>query len=800
MAKTSKKALGAAMAGVMAVGAVAGAVNAVDQVKVANAAESQASKDAKAKISHLIYSINNNYAGIKNQAQWEAYAKQAYALIAKMPTAEAAQAAELNAKVDAISDTVLAIARINQVEKSYATNHQGIKNASQWREYLDLAKEDMKSVDQSVFAAKYEELVKRFNEASDNVKKIEDAYAVELAAAEKLYDAAKASMNLDDANKALAAAEALGTHATSDALEAKVKGLIAQIEGVKVEVNTISIDEKTFDDNTKGQRLSIKVNGEAMSIDFLVAAGYSLEFNATKDSDGSAANTAVFGTLLNAVSTNGKLADTVAEDKYKVQVTAKKDGNIIVSDKAAIEVKNIDSTASSISSYKLLNGTKNQVSDKLVVGETVTLSDVKVTNGTTETAITGAKLTSSNDAIISVDNGAGTFKANSLGTAKITVTYGKVSKEFTYTVVAQERKIVSVTPATSSIKAIAGGKTATVKVKAVDQYGDPVAPAYAATATNATDVQVVEPATTDIVNGVAVAAADAKGESVVTITSGTKKGSDTIFFKDKDGKILGRVGVSTTDVEGVSTSKIELVKVDSDEDYSEDFKIFNTVAGTKDSVVKVALNNYTSEGVKLPAEVLTTATIDKHADVDVALVDGDKAVEISADGAKPGNYDVVIKLASGKTYRTTVTVVEPSVTTITGVTFTSFAPLVGDAISASNVLKLDKSSAGDAEVKSLTLSASTPHKVRLNSDGEIYIDKNDNGSYLLADDGAVIGKVVVTGTDSFSTLTVADFVAGTTKLTATDKGNVIISVNGDLNKNGTIDNTEMISSTTISVK
>lgn len=224
MAKKSKKALGAAMAGVMAVGAVSGAVNAATQVNVVNAAtESQAVKNAKAKINHLIWSINNNYAGLKNQAQWEAYVKEAKALIAKIPAGEKAQADALTKQVAGISDTIMAIARINQVEKSYATNYKGIKNASQWREYLDLATEDLKSVDKSVFAAKYEELVERLNAASDDVAAIEEAHYAEIEKIEAKLEKAEKAGDVDALKELLEVdMKKLGSHESTDELRDKI--------------------------------------------------------------------------------------------------------------------------------------------------------------------------------------------------------------------------------------------------------------------------------------------------------------------------------------------------------------------------------------------------------------------------------------------------------------------------------------------------------------------------------------------------------------------------------------------------
>ena len=248
MAKKTKKALGAAMAGVMAVGAVSGAISGATQVNVVNAAtESQAVKNAKAKINHLIWSINNNYAGLKNQAQWEAYVKEAKALIAKIPAGEKAQADALTKQVAGISDTIMAIARINQVEKSYATNYKGIKNAAQWREYLDLATEDLKSVDKSVFAAKYEELVERLNKASDDVAAIEDAHFAEIEKIEAKLEKAEKAGDVDALKELLDVdMKKLGSHISTDELRDKIIDAIDAVNN-KVVISTKVVNSTTVE-------------------------------------------------------------------------------------------------------------------------------------------------------------------------------------------------------------------------------------------------------------------------------------------------------------------------------------------------------------------------------------------------------------------------------------------------------------------------------------------------------------------------------------------------------------------------
>lgn len=255
MTKINKKVIGVGLAGVMSVAGVAGIVT-----NQAKAEESKAVADARAKISHTIYSININYARIENQVTWEGYIREARALIAKIPAAEASIADELTAQVDGLQKTVTAIARINHVEKSIRPvseggygNFLGIKNAGQWRIYLEEAKTAMAEIDKSVFQKKYDELASRWNVVDQKVQAIEDKHYADLAAAQALFDEAKKTLSMDDAEKALVEAKKLGTHETSAKLVKEIEDFIASLKA-----------EVVINDVTATGPKTIKITGEAL--------------------------------------------------------------------------------------------------------------------------------------------------------------------------------------------------------------------------------------------------------------------------------------------------------------------------------------------------------------------------------------------------------------------------------------------------------------------------------------------------------------------------------------------------------
>lgn len=137
------------------------------------AAESKALRDAKAKISHLTKSIKTNYLGIKNQAMWQTYIKQARELIEKIPNSEKSQRNALTVEVNEDEALVNALARINHVEKSMQPKSEGgygnaliPKNVPTWREYIRLANIDLEKVNKNIFKDQYDELMSRRDEVN----------------------------------------------------------------------------------------------------------------------------------------------------------------------------------------------------------------------------------------------------------------------------------------------------------------------------------------------------------------------------------------------------------------------------------------------------------------------------------------------------------------------------------------------------------------------------------------------------------------------------------------------------------
>lgn len=198
-------------------------------------AESIELKSAKSKIQHLTQSLKNNYLGIKNQATWEIYIKQAKDLIAKIPSNERVQRDALAAEVARDEGLVKAVARINHVEKSIAPksqggygNYLGIKNAETWNEYLRIATEYLEKVDKKEFQKQYNELIARRDKVQAVVDKLEAEFKVEYDRVVKMFNEAKAENNKEKAKIALQEAEKLGTCPRSDSLEKEIKEFIGK--------------------------------------------------------------------------------------------------------------------------------------------------------------------------------------------------------------------------------------------------------------------------------------------------------------------------------------------------------------------------------------------------------------------------------------------------------------------------------------------------------------------------------------------------------------------------------------------
>lgn len=246
-----------------------------------SAEESTEIANTKAKIAHIIYSINENYAGIKNQITWENYIKEARELLKKIPSTEVEEIENLTRQVDGFERTVLAIARINKVEKSYEENHTGIKNVPQWKDYLELAKKDMTEIDKSVFEKKYEELAQRYTTIETKVQEIEEEHIEKLKEIEEQYNEAKKSLKIEKIEKVLEEANKLGDHNTTTELINKIEEFLSVLKSEAQITEVTAIDTKNIEikgkalHNIKAEDIkveynsieSIKLNEELNSIE-----------------------------------------------------------------------------------------------------------------------------------------------------------------------------------------------------------------------------------------------------------------------------------------------------------------------------------------------------------------------------------------------------------------------------------------------------------------------------------------------------------------------------------------------------
>lgn len=518
------------------------------------------------------------------------------------------------------------------------------------------------------------------------------------------------------------------------------------------EPKAVAVSTATYDDDTKGQKVAVTVDGVATSVDYLLAAGYSVTFNAY-DKDGKLANTTLFGTALDVASTDGKIngAAPITAGDYKVQVVIAKGSTVLTSERATITVRNIDNSASAINSYELTNFGVDKVaaaadnfkqsSSTLVFGDVAQFNKVVIGSGSSlaELAPGTFTLKSSDESVVSVDSATGTVTAEGLGTAKVTITVGTVAKEVTLTVKGEARKATLATPAANSIKAIVGGNS-DLKVKVTDQYGDPVVGATGLSAHFPTSITGLT------VAGPTALVTDTKGEVKVSLAGLDTAGqTGTVQIKkDSDGTVLGSFTVTTT---AVDNSTVQKLAYDSSSESKDDS--INAELGSDDTI-SYKVSTYTSENVfkaDLVAGELTGYNVKFNGKV--ISVNGDTDGDYTAVAAD-AKFDIAIVDAG----TTTLSVYKPDGTLVGTKTITvakgeakitsvawKAAPTIdySTTINYKTVLDITEAAAGsDDIVKGITLSSPVLNKIRIDNTGVLYIDKNDDGSN---NDSANIGTL-----------------------------------------------------------
>ncbi|USK84959.1 hypothetical protein [Peribacillus asahii] len=522
----------------------------------------------------------------------------------------------------------------------------------------------------------------------------------------------------------------------------------------------VAVQAATYDDDTKGQKLTVTVDGVATSIDYLQSAGYTIEFNAF-DKEGVSANKLLFGSA--SANADGKFQDAVLPSgDYTAQVTISNGSTILTSEKTSISVKNLDKVATAINSYELTNNAGFiQNSSTLVFRETATLSrvNISVAPSLAELAPGSFEIKSSDETVVVANSATGVLAAQGLGTAKVTITVGQVTKEITVTVKGEARKATKATPVTNPTKVLIGATSpSTNKVKITDQYGDPVVAAmtgvfvhypinidgYAITYTTVGGEELNTSGTTD-------------GEVVVPLAGATTAGqTGMILLKNADGDILGGFNGTTTAVRNVASLKL----VHSEVSESKDDHINAELAS--DDTISYKISQYTSEdvfngylsdltGYKV---IFNRKVIAVNGDTtgNYNLKANDATIDVTIEGA--GTTDLTVFKPNGMLVDKKTITVAKDTAKIISVDWKS-TPVINytSNLNYKTVLDITEGAARtDDIVKGITLTAPVLNKIRMAesanaiaggfTDGDLYIDKNANGVSDAGD--RLIGKLAYT--------------------------------------------------------
>ena len=117
-----------------------------------------------------------------------------------------------------------------------------------------------------------------------------------------------------------------------------------------LKITSVTANALTVDDNTAGQKLTFKINGESVDADleYINASGYTVEFQSTS---------AVFVGSKSSSST-GELAATLADGfAYKVVITDKDKNVVAQSALAAVKVVDKSAAVTAIDSFDITDGT-----------------------------------------------------------------------------------------------------------------------------------------------------------------------------------------------------------------------------------------------------------------------------------------------------------------------------------------------------------------------------------------------------------------------------------------------------------
>ena len=581
----------------------------------------------------------------------------------------------------------------------------------------------------------------------------------------------------------------------------------------------VAIIEKTYDDDTANQYCLFTINGSQTNALDLIANGYTVKFEAWTTSD-----VDVTGTVFDNTSTGKFKTITLAteKDEYVVRVTVQKGTDVLVSDKQTIAFANLDVVTSGFDGiyFDITTGKPSDnltaaaasdtaighyadAANKMVVGEELTLGEVDLNiegfigEYTSGSEFNNTVLTSSNPNVVSVDAATKhVLHANSEGTANITATYGNYSETFSVTVTNAKRDLADVKTSVTT-KKLALGTASSVRITTFDSLGD-----------RATGIDLdLESTDSSIFTVGSTAETGTKGYVDITLTPvAVGKASLLVKYLAKDGTtrmtsvtvVVSNAGGANYKVEMESAATSEAVYAGTfnwqllSENSTLDY------AGKK--YAEYSVNKYSNDGIYTGTLQYTASYTGGNASEYVVELSTSLYVGVSSAGTnnalftatnKPGKTTATFYLndaAKTKLGQVTFTTVD-NTACIKGLTFKSVNAITSTGISISlpDFVTLE-STGNDPILRNVVLSKTTAAKVRVASNGQVYLDTNGNGSYDVASD-------VNLGTLSMTTLSDCNFSVVSNAYTSVTghKGTICVKLTA-------ADTTTVIASTTVSVK
>lgn len=510
------------------------------------------------------------------------------------------------------------------------------------------------------------------------------------------------------------------------------------------EVNSVETTTVRVDDNTDAQFLGFTVNGKSVSVQSLLDAGFTVEFQSTTAS-----------VLKN--SKTGELDESALPAEFSYKVVISKGDVKVESELSKVKVFDFATYLTNLSDVTVNQGDVKVTSGKVSVQDgAVNVLATKATtlNGATVTPST-VTYKSSNPAVASVNATTGVVTPIQAGTVTITASADEASISVPLTVVSGARTAASTTATTTEVKLLAT-KSQAIDFKAVDQYGDEfegtlsVVSRDAAIADGSSTITFVNGASSETVNALT------KGSTIIDLKNGAT--------------VIQSINVSVSDDAVVASRKVETVSPSAD-------TTLDVVSGSTDQKVELVWNQYNAAGFFIGAETNFTNDDVEGTKYTVSSSDAEVAtVAVAADGKitvsaiKEGTANIVIK--EGSVTRATAKVtVNNSTPTISAVDFET----VEDVTTVGALNKQILTSEG------ITLS-STDYTAEIDSaTGTIFVDVEGTTAGLDAED-IKLGMLKAIYSGKASDIKALDITAGS--VTA---DNVVVGAEGTIVATVTLD-------------